>query len=156
MMYEVDWEHATWRKPPHKFEAGTPAIVEAIGLQAAILYLQKHTPVLHDRIGYEAGLCRRLIEGLATMDHIRILGPQEQLKKEGHLVSFVVDSMHAHDVAAYLDKGGIAVRAGHHCAQPLAKKLGYTASVRASFYLYNEPGEVDSLLERLSTLPRTS
>jgi len=91
-------------------------------------------------------LCAQLIDGFIINPKVRILGPVEELKKEGHLVSFVVDGVHAHDVAAYLDTQEIAVRAGHHCAQPLARALGYTAYVRASFAAYNQAQQVDQLV----------
>jgi cysteine desulfurase/selenocysteine lyase len=97
-------------------------------------------------------LCAQLIDGLQKFERVKILGPIDQLKKQGHLVSFVVDGIHAHDVAAYLDQHGIAVRAGHHCAQPLAKKLGVESSVRVSFYCYNTADEVDELLQVMEKL----
>jgi len=148
MVYEADFHNATFLKMPHRMEAGTPAIAQAIGLSAAIDYLREKVN-FQDLQQHEASLCARLIQGLGLMPHVRILGPIEQLKERGHLVSFAVNGFHSHDVAAYLDTFGICVRAGHQCAQPLAKKLGITSSVRASFYLYNTIDEVDALLEAL-------
>lgn len=136
---------------PHRFEAGTPPIAQAIGLAAAISYMRKNInyEILQK---HEAALCARLIERLSRHTQIRILGPQEELKKQGHLVSFVIDGIHAHDVAAYCAQKNICVRAGHHCAQPIAKALGYDASVRVSFYGYNTMLEVDHLADVLDTL----
>jgi cysteine desulfurase/selenocysteine lyase len=145
MVYEASFTTATFLKAPHKFEAGTPPIAQAVGLAAAINYLTSHD--MHKLQQHEALLCAKLIEGLQTLSRVKILGPIDQLKKHGHLVSFTVDGMHSHDVAAYLGSHGICVRAGHHCAQPLAKKLGLDASVRVSFYGYNTIEEVEILLQ---------
>ncbi len=145
MVEDVDCIHATWRKAPHKFEAGTPPIAQAIGLGAAIDYLNNHVD-FNALALYEAQLCQRLIDGLSQIKQVKILGPIEELKKKGHLVSFLVDHIHSHDVATFLDSRGISVRAGHHCAQPFAKKLGYDASVRVSFYFYNTMEDVDRII----------
>lgn len=145
MVYEAAYKEASWRDMPYKLEAGTPPIAQAIGLAAGIKYLQE-TVDFAELKKHEAALCEQLIDGLSELSSIRILGPVDELKKTGHLVSFVVDGMHAHDVAAYLDKFGICVRAGHQCAQPLAKKMGLDASVRVSFYLYNDAQEVEQFL----------
>jgi len=151
MIYEADFHHATFLDAPHKFEAGTPPIAQAIGLGAAIDYFNKH--ISFDELQkHEAALCAQLINGLVPYKKITILGPIEQLKKSGHLMSFAIDGIHAHDVAAHLSNYGICVRAGHHCAQPLAKKLDVTASVRVSFYLYNSEQEVEKLLEAITLL----
>ncbi len=151
MVYEADFNHASWQKPPHKFEAGTPPIAQAIGLGTAIDYFKNNVNVAALQ-KHEAQLCAQLIEGLEKHLRIKIIGPQEQLKREGHLVSFIVDGMHAHDVAAHLSKENICVRAGNHCAQPLAKALGISATVRASFYAYNTPGEVEKFLKAITLL----
>jgi cysteine desulfurase/selenocysteine lyase len=126
---------------PARFEAGTPPIVPAIGLGAAIDYL---TAVGLDTVrDHERRLCTQAHEILGSIGGLRFLGPAPARK--GGIVSFVVDGVHAHDVAQLLDRQGIAVRAGHHCAMPLHKRLGITASTRASFYLYNTPAEVERL-----------
>jgi cysteine desulfurase/selenocysteine lyase len=151
MVENVDCQHATWRNAPHKFEAGTPPIAQAIGLGAAIDYLQKNID-FNELISYEAALCSQLIDGLSQIKQIKILGPIQELKKNGHLVSFLVSDMHSHDVAAFLDSRGISVRAGHHCAQPFAKKLGYDASVRVSFYFYNTSEDVDQIIQTIEEL----
>lgn len=151
MVEDADCFHASWAPAPQKFEAGTPPIAQAIGLGAAIDYLQSN--INFDELKeYEAQLCVRLIEGLQTLKQIKILGPIEELKKQGHLVSFLVEGIHSHDVAAFLDSKGISVRAGHHCAQPFAKKLGYDASVRISFYFYNTFEEIDAIINALKEL----
>lgn len=151
MVFAVDQQSATWAQAPHMFEAGTPPIAQAIGLGAAIEYMQRTIDFaqLHT---HHAQLCTRLIEGLVTLPGIRILGPVPFLKQYGHMVSFVVEGIHAHDVAAYLCAQGIFVRAGHHCAQPLANQLQYDASVRVSFYFYNTLEQVDLLLTALGAL----
>lgn len=150
MVFNAGFHEALWLKAPQKFEAGTPAIAQAIGLAAAAIYLEKIN--FNALATHETTLCARLIDGLTALRRVRILGPVDQLRTHGHLVSFVIDGIHAHDVAAYLDHKGICVRAGHHCAQPLAGTLNYIASVRVSFYLYNTRAEVDYLLEVLTEL----
>lgn len=151
MVYEVDFTRASWAKAPHKYEAGTPPIAQAVGLSAAVEYIKKHID-FKKLAQHEAQLCAKLIAGLQKNPKIRILGPIEQLKQQGHLVSFVVEGMHAHDVAAYLSDYGICVRAGNHCAQPLANILQTGASVRASFYAYNTIPEVEKFLELITLL----
>lgn len=151
MVYEVDFTHASWTQAPQKFEAGTPPIAQAIGLGAAIDYIQNNIDFSKLK-AHEATLCKAMIEGLQKHPKIRILGPIEQLKTHGHLVSFVVENMHAHDVAMHLSNYGICVRAGHHCAHPLAQVLKIQASVRASFYAYNTLEEVEKFLEVITLL----
>lgn len=142
---------STWLPAPHKFEAGTPPIAQAIGLAAAIRYFQQHVDysVLQK---HEAALCARLIQRLQKHSCVRILGPINVLLQQGHLVSFVIDGIHAHDAAAYFAQKGVCVRAGHHCAQPLAQALGYVASIRASFYAYNTNDDVDILADACDAL----
>lgn len=151
MVYESTYESATFLPMPQLLEAGTPPIAQVIGLGAALEYLKDHVD-FNALAKHEAALASQLIDGLNKLKGIRILGPQDELKAQGHMVSFVVENMHAHDVAGYLDSYGIAVRAGHHCAQPFARKLGYNASIRASFYLYNMSEEVDRCLDALKKL----
>jgi cysteine desulfurase/selenocysteine lyase len=131
---------------PAKFEAGTPPIVPAIGLGAAIDYLNQVG--LAAIYAHERRLTRRAHEVLEGVGGVRFLGPPPEQK--GGIVSFTVEGIHAHDVAQLVDRRGVAVRAGHHCAMPLHKRLGITASTRASFYLYNTPAEVDRLGEALA------
>jgi cysteine desulfurase/selenocysteine lyase len=131
---------------PVRFEAGTPPIVQAIGLGAAIDYL--------NAIGFEAihaheqRLTQRAHELLGAMGGVRILGPEP--KQKGGIVSFTLDKIHAHDVAQLLDRHGVAIRAGHHCAMPLHKRFGLTATSRASFYFYNTLEEIDHFAEALA------
>lgn len=144
MIARVSLEGTTYAPPPKRFEAGTPAIAEAVGFAAAVRYLQ--------RLGMDAvrrhdeSLVERATARLNAIDGVRVLGPATG--RVG-LVSFVVEGVHAHDLATALDLAGVAVRAGHHCAQPLGKALGVAASTRASFYVYNEPREVDVLADAL-------
>lgn len=140
---------------PEKFEAGTPPIVEAIGLAAALRYVQS---VGLQRIAqYDRELVSRAEEGLGGVPGVKILAPG--CAERGGILSFVVDGVHAHDVAQSLDRRGVAIRAGHHCAMPLHQSLQVSASNRASFYFYNTPAEVDLLVEgvaeaRLRFAPR--
>lgn len=130
---------------PHKFEAGTPAIAEAIGLGAAVDFLSE--------VGMEAVqqteqvLIEYALERLAEMPGVRVLGPRAE--ERGGVASFTFDGAHPHDIAQVLDRQGIAVRAGHHCAMPLHERFGLPATTRASFYLYNTPEEIDSLIDGL-------
>lgn len=150
MIMSVDWHESTWRPVPQRLEAGTPAIAQVIGLGAALDYLSKVD--FNWLKEHETKLCRTFIDGIQGLKHVRLLGPADLICKEGHLVSFIVDGMHAFDVAAYLDGLKIAVRAGHHCAQPLHNKLGFPYSIRASFYLYNDVDEVERLVKALKEL----
>jgi cysteine desulfurase/selenocysteine lyase len=141
MIRRVQLDHFEPADLPWKFEAGTPPIVPAIGLGAAIDYL--NAVGLDAIYQHERRLTERAHELLAAVDGLRILGPAPQFK--GGIVSFTLQGIHAHDVAEVLDRHGIAVRAGHHCAMPLHKRYGITATARASFYLYNTLEEVDKL-----------
>ncbi len=146
--FEVTWHSYSLRKAPQKFEAGTPPFIQAMGLAAAIAFLQEQ--VSFDALReHEAALCARLVDGFSSIKQVTVLGPVEQLKTQGHLVTFVVDGMHPHDVAAALDRHGVAVRAGHFCAQPLFAKLGYDGAVRASFYCYTASDDIDRLLDAI-------
>jgi cysteine desulfurase / selenocysteine lyase len=143
MINRVYADHFTPAELPAKFEAGTPPIAPAIALGAAIDYLNA---IGIDAVeAHEHELTRYAYERLQEVEGLRILGPPPEHR--AGLVSFVLDHPHSHDVAQLLDEQGIAVRAGHHCTQPLHDRLGITASTRASFYLYNTPAEVDLLVE---------
>ena len=127
---------------PHKFEAGTPAIAEAIGFGAAVDYLSK---IGMDAIAaHEHEITEYALERLEEIPGVKVFGPSAD--KKGGVASFTLDGVHPHDVAQILDQDGIAVRAGHHCAQPLHEKFGIPATSRASFYLYNTKDEVDLLV----------
>lgn len=139
----VDYYDATWKELPWKFEAGTPIIAGAIGLGAAIDFLNEiGMSAVHD---YEKMLAQHAMQAMSAIDDIEIYGPTER----AGLVTFNLKDVHPHDVATVLDSEGIAVRAGHHCAQPLMKKLGVSATARASFYIYNTKEEIDALVSGL-------
>jgi cysteine desulfurase/selenocysteine lyase len=128
---------------PHKFEAGTPAIAEAIGFGAAVEYLMDIG--LETVAAHEHEVIEYALERLVEIPGVRVFGPEADQK--GGVASFTLEGVHPHDVAQILDRDGIAVRAGHHCAQPLHEKFGIPATTRASFYLYNKKEEVDKLVE---------
>lgn len=137
---------STWKELPWKFEGGTPIIAGAIGLGAAIDFL---TDIGLDNIlEHEHKLAGYAMDQLETIDGLKIFGPRDPMKRCG-LVTFNLDDVHPHDVATVLDMNGIAVRAGHHCAQPLMKCLQQVATARASFYLYNSEEDIDRLVAGL-------
>ncbi|WP_020063238.1 cysteine desulfurase SufS [Bacillus sp. 123MFChir2] len=140
----VDLQESTWKELPWKFEAGTPIIANAIGLGAAIDFLEE---IGLDHIEkHEHELAQYALERLSEVDGVTIYGP----KKRAGLITFNIDEVHPHDVATVLDVEGIAVRAGHHCAQPLMKWLKASSTARASFYLYNTKEEIDTFVEALT------
>jgi cysteine desulfurase / selenocysteine lyase len=146
MIATVAMEGSTYAPPPHKFEAGTPPIVEAVGLGAAVDYLSE---IGMDRVhAHEQAITGYLLEGLASVSGVRVLGPTD-VTGRGGAVSFELDGVHPHDVAQVLDTRGIAVRAGHHCAKPAHKRFGVQSSTRMSSYLYTTPAEIDALVEGL-------
>ncbi len=145
MIREVTMEGATWNDVPYKFEAGTPAVVEAVGLDAAVDYLRE---LGMERVhAHERALVAYAYDRLSALDGVRILGPGPE--DRGGVLAFVVEGVHPHDVAAFLDYEGIAVRAGHHCAQPVHDAYGVPATTRASFYIYNDREDVDRLVDAL-------
>ncbi len=140
MIDEVTKDRVTYNEPPHRFEAGTPPIVQAIGLGAAVNYVRR---IGRERIhAHELGLSNYAHERLSRINSLRVFG---QAKGKGAIISFNMDGAHAHDVATVLDRCGVAVRAGTHCAQPLLSRFGVTSTCRASFALYNTFEEVDKL-----------
>ncbi|PGA11648.1 cysteine desulfurase SufS [Bacillus mycoides] len=139
----VDLQESTWKELPWKFEAGTPIIGNAIGLGAAIDFLEEIG--LHNIEKHEHELAQYALERLSEVDGVTIYGPQHR----AGLVTFNIEDVHPHDVATVLDVEGIAVRAGHHCAQPLMKWLKASSTARASFYLYNTKEEIDTFVESL-------
>jgi cysteine desulfurase/selenocysteine lyase len=149
MIKEVWIDHATWNDLPWRFEPGTPPIAEAVGLTAAIEYLEK---LGMERVAeHERALARQAVEVLGAIPGITVYGPPAGVDR-GAVVSFSVDGLHPHDVAALLDQEGIAVRAGHHCAQPLMRSLGITGTARASFSVYTSPEDVSILAHALGAL----
>ena len=147
MIETVAMERSTYAGIPHKFEAGTPPIVEAVGLGTALDYLSE---IGLDNIHrHEQAVTGYLLEGLASLPGITVIGPRD-VAERGGAVSFEVDGVHPHDVAQLLDSRGIAIRAGHHCAKPAHKRFGVQSSARASSYLYTTPAEIDALIEGIS------
>ncbi|MBW7911080.1 MAG: aminotransferase class V-fold PLP-dependent enzyme, partial [Alphaproteobacteria bacterium] len=144
MIEDVTFERVTYKEPPYRFEAGTPAIVEAIGLGAAIDWLNgidKDAALAH-----EAKLLADAEEKLRAIDGVRIFSTAPE---RASILSFELTGVHPHDMATVFDQMGLCVRAGHHCAQPLMRKLGVTATVRASFALYNSMEDVERLAEAI-------
>jgi cysteine desulfurase / selenocysteine lyase len=145
MISSVTYERSTWAQVPHKFEAGTPPIIEGIGLKAAIDYVQQ---IGYDAIAaHEASLIDHALARLGAIDGVHILG---RAQDRGGVVSFALDRAHAHDVATLLDRQGIAVRAGHHCAEPLMHRFGLESTARASFAIYTTHDEIDYLADSLN------
>ena len=145
MILEVKLRKSKWNELPWKFEAGTPAVAEGIALGKAIDYLKSIG--MESIKSYEKQIVSYAMERLSKIEGIEIYGPPPKVR--GGLVSFNLSDIHPHDIAAVLDYDGIAIRAGHHCAQPLHEKLGISASARASFYFYNTMEEVDKLVSSL-------
>ncbi len=148
MILSVSYEQSTYKKAPHKFEAGTPNIAGAIGLGAAVDYLEgigRAAIFEHDR-----ALTKHALAGLRALPGVRVLGPAER----GGLVGFVMEAAHPHDLTTFADQHGLALRGGHHCNQPLMKKLRLPGTTRASFYFYNTQAEVDRMLEILAEAVR--
>jgi cysteine desulfurase/selenocysteine lyase len=135
---------------PHKFEAGTPAIAEVVGFGAAVDYLNQTG--MKAIAGYEYVLIDYALERLEEIPGVRVFGPKAEHK--GGVASFTLDDIHPHDVSQLLDRDGIAVRAGHHCAMPLHEKYNLVATTRASFYLYNTKEEIDKLVEAIYKVKR--
>lgn len=142
MINEVQLEWSDYRNLPWKFEAGTPHIAGAIGLAAAVDFLKSLG--MADIRSHEQSLVQYAVEGLQNIDDVQIYGP---LKERGGLVAFNIKGVHPHDVSTILDQEGIAIRAGHHCTQPVMRWLDVAATVRASFYVYNLKSDIDMLLE---------
>jgi len=144
MIEFVGDDRTTWNVLPHKFEAGTPNVADAVGLAAACDYL--------DGIGmdavraHEIGLLELMIAKLSAVAGVRIYGPRDLARRSG-VVSFTVEGIHPHDLSTVLDQDGVCIRAGHHCAQPLMRRLNVPATARASVYVYNDPADIDALVK---------
>ncbi len=146
MIETVTMARSTYAKAPHKFEAGTPPIVEAVGLGAAVDYLSHiGMDAVHS---HEQAITAYALEGLATVPGVTVLGPTDAALRGG-AISFELEGVHPHDVAQVLDSRGIAIRAGHHCAKPAHARFGVQASSRMSSYLYTTPAEIDAFIEGL-------
>ncbi len=144
MIREVAMDEITYADPPHRFEAGTPPIAQAIGLGAALAYMMEA-----DReaiLAHEMTLLDYATRRLTDVEGLRIIGTSKQ---KGSIISFVMDNAHAHDIATVIDRAGVAVRAGHHCAQPVMDRFGVGATSRASFAMYNTTNDVDALVDAL-------
>jgi cysteine desulfurase/selenocysteine lyase len=146
MISRVEREYSTWNELPYKFEAGTSAATEAVGLAAAIEYLDA---IGMERVrAHERDLTAYALERLPDVDGIHLYGPPD-LDRRGGVVAFAIEGMHPHDIAELCDREAVCVRAGHHCAQPLMRCLGVGATARASFHVYNSRDEVDRLVDAL-------
>ena len=143
MIADVTLTGATWADIPHRFEAGTPPIIEAVGLHAAIDYLES---IGMDKIAqHDRNLTAIALDRLSDVPGLTLQGPKNTFERGG-VVSMTMDGVHAHDLATILDEENVAVRAGHHCAKPLMRCLGVAATARASFYVYNEEADIDALV----------
>jgi len=144
MIHEVWLDHSTYAAPPQKFEAGTPSIAQAIGLGAAVDYL---SGVGMEQIAdYERALTQTAVDQLVQIEGLRILG---HAPERGGAISFVMEGIHPHDLSTILDQDGVAIRAGHHCAQPLMRRFGVPMTARASLYFYNVPEEIEILVNAI-------
>ncbi len=149
MISTVSYMESAWKPAPYRFEAGTPHICGAIGLAAAMDYLEKagrRQIAQHDR-----ALADYAMESMSELPFLRLLGPRPGMKRAG-MVTFTMEGVHAHDVVEFANSYGIALRGGHHCNQPLMKKLGTPSTARASFYLYNLESEIDTLVDALQKI----
>ena len=149
MISRVGFDRTTFKEPPHRFEAGTPDIAGAIGLGVAVDYVDEldRTRIFE----HDAALATDASERLARIPGMRILGPRHG---RAGLVSFALEGVHAHDVVSLANEEGVALRGGHHCTQPLMRKLGLASSARASFYFYNTPEEVDRLVDTIAGIEK--
>jgi cysteine desulfurase/selenocysteine lyase len=150
MIKEVWVDRAEWNDLPWRFEPGTPPIAEAVGLTAAVEYLEKLG--MEAVAAHEGRLAREAVQALVAIPGVTVYGPAAD-RPRGAVVSFSVEGFHPHDVAALLDAEGIAVRAGHHCAQPLMRRLGIVGTSRASFSVFNSSAEVEALAAAVAGLP---
>ena len=151
MINSVTFKQTTWANSPEKFEAGTPNIAGAVGLAEAVNYLKKAG--MQDVLKHEQQLTKYALERLQSTSGVEIYGKKE-IKNRAGVISFNIKGVHAHDVASVLDTEGIAVRAGHHCTQPLMELLKTKATVRASFYIYNTKEDVDKLIEAIEKVKK--
>jgi cysteine desulfurase/selenocysteine lyase len=147
MIASVDFQSATWNELPYKFEAGTPPVAEAVGLGAAVEYLS--TLGMERVREHERALTAHMLRRLGEVPGLRVVGPPEAARRGG-LASFAIEGMHPHDVAELADRGGVCIRAGHHCAQPLMRRLGMSATARASVGVYSTPQDIDALVAALA------
>ena len=148
MIDRVTFAGTTWAPPPQRFEAGTPAIVEGIGLSAAIDWIEQHG---REAIAaHEIALTARARAELSRMNSVRVFGPEDGIG----VVSFALEGVHPHDLGTILDEEGVAIRAGHHCAQPLMAHLGVPATARASFGIYSDESDIAALIRGIERTKR--
>jgi cysteine desulfurase/selenocysteine lyase len=148
MIDKVSFEGTTFAPPPARFEAGTPHIVGVLGLEAAVGYVERIGP---EAIGaHERALVRQTREALSSLNSVRLLGPDDS----AGIVSFAMEGVHPHDIGTILDESRVAIRAGHHCAQPLMAHLGIDSTARASFGVYNGPRDIEALVRGLERVRR--
>ena len=148
MIDRVTFERTTYAPPPQRFEAGTPAIIEAVGLAAAIDYVEGIGLAAID--AHEKALVRQTRDALRSINSVRLLGPEDA----AGIVSFAIEGVHPHDIGTILDEEGVAIRAGHHCAQPLMDALGVPATARASFGIYSDESDVAALVRGIERVQR--
>ena len=149
MIVSVTLEKSTFKKAPHRFEGGTPNIAGAIGLAAAIDYIESiGRPAIFE---HDSQLALYALDRLAELPGTRIFGPKEE---RGALVGFVMEAAHPHDLTTFADQYGLAMRGGHHCNQPLMRRLGVESTARASFYFYNTTDEIDRFVEVLGEIQK--
>jgi cysteine desulfurase/selenocysteine lyase len=147
MIRKVTLEKTTWADVPGKFEAGTPSVGDVVAFGEALSYL---AALGMDRVhDFEVGMTDYLLEQLATVNGLNVVGPATNTDRSA-VISFTLNDVHPHDVAAILDEDNVAVRAGHHCAQPLLHALGVHSTTRASIYVYNTHEDIDRLVASLS------
>lgn len=144
MIKDVTMDGVTYGEPPHRFEAGTPPIAQAIGLGAALDYMESIGRA--NIAAHEADIGQYAMDRMSELNRVKIFG---KAPGKGAIVSFELEGIHAHDVSMVIDRSGVAVRAGTHCAQPLLQKFGVTSTCRASFGMYNTREEVDALIASL-------
>ena len=148
MIDTVTFEKTTYAPPPQRFEAGTPMITESVALHAAIDYVEALN--MEQLFAHESGLAAKLRAELRSMNSIQLFGPE----KSAGIVSFAMEGVHPHDLGTILDEENVAIRAGHHCAQPLMKHLGVPATARASFGLYSDESDIEALLRGIERTKR--
>jgi cysteine desulfurase/selenocysteine lyase len=148
MIDKVSFKRSTYLPPPTRFEAGTPHVVGVLGLEAAIAYVER---IGLDAISaHEAALVREARDALSSINSVRLFGPEDS----AGIVSFAIEGVHPHDIGTILDESRVAIRAGHHCAQPLMAHLGVDATARASFGVYNGRQDVEALVRGIERVTR--
>ena len=151
MIETVHMDRSTFAEPPKRFEAGTPMVAQAVGLAAAVRYLERLG--MDDVAAHEHDLTGYALERLEGLPGVRVIGPREN-RDRGSAISFVVEGVHPHDVGQILDSRGVAVRVGHHCAWPTCRRFGVPATTRISPYIYNDHSDIDAAVEGIVAAQR--